>query len=233
MGGQDTVCLLEEDPAIQRLIVLILEQDGITATVCPSGEELLAAVGSTAPALALVDVGIPAEPAINLIGQIRTQSIPVLATDATGENSIAHACVQVGADDHQPKPFDPETLLDRVAFLLGRPQPAEQESAVFGGGSIRLDLLNRTLTVQGHRVPISRTEWDILRTLALNAREPVFHGDLARSAFDPELRRDAEYLKLWVTRLQTKIGQDPANQRLLRPFHDVAYVLAVDALPGE
>ena len=232
MGGQDTVCLLEEDPAIRRLIVMILEQDGIPATVCPSGEELLAAVGSTAPALALVDVGIPAEPAINFIGQIRAQSIPVLATDATGENSIARTCVQAGADDHLPKPFDPDVLLDRIAFLLGRPPPAEQESAVFGGGSIRLNFLNRTLTVQGNRVPISRTEWDILRTLALNAGEPVFHGDLARSAFEPELRRD-EYLKLWVTRLQTKIGQDPSNQRLLRPFHDVAYVLAVDALPGE
>ncbi|HET9476099.1 MAG TPA: response regulator transcription factor, partial [Dehalococcoidia bacterium] len=158
MGSQKTVCLSEEDPAIQRLIVMILEQYGIQATICSSGEELLGAIRATKPDLAVVDVGIPAEPAINVIGQIRAQSIPVLATDATGENSIARTCVQAGADDHQPKPFDPDTLLDRIAFLLGRPPLARQETAVFGSGSIRLDLLNRTLTVQGNRVPLSRTE---------------------------------------------------------------------------
>lgn len=79
---------------------------------------------------------------------------------------------------------------------------------------------------------ISRTEWDILHTLARNAREPVFHGDLTRVAFDPELRNDAEYLRRWVERLQAKIGQDRGNRERLRPFHDVAYILDVSPIPA-
>jgi hypothetical protein len=60
----------------------------------------------------------------------------------------------------------------------------------------------------------------------------VFHADLARIAFDRELRNDADYLRLWVNRLQEKLGCDPFGTPVLRQFHDIAFVLDFRPVSG-
>ncbi|HSP55962.1 MAG TPA: response regulator transcription factor [Dehalococcoidia bacterium] len=232
MGDRARICVLEDDAALQRLIAAILEQDGMEVLPCPSGEELICAARTAGPHLALVDIGFHPEPELTTIRQLCSQlNVRVLAM-STGGAASARGCIEAGADDFLRKPFDPDALLDRVCFLLSRPEPSPQEAGTAVAGPITIDLGNRVLKSHGHPVHISRTEWDLLHTLAVHAREPVFHGDLARRAFDAELRRDEPYLRLWMARLSDKLGQDEDGRDILLPFHNVAYILNIKPPPS-
>jgi two-component system KDP operon response regulator KdpE len=223
MDPPHPVCLLEDDPAIGRMIARILRVEDIEVIVCNSLEKLLESVRGRNAGLTIADAGIQPESARALIDQIKaTSAYPVLATSTAEE--VQRAAVEAGADDFQAKPFDPDVFLDRVRFLLGRPLPAPQEDAIYGNPDIRLDLGQRVLSVHGALAPVSRTEWDILRALVSHAGEPVFHADITRAAFG-RLHPDGDYLGIWISRLQSKLKDNPSDPKVLRPFHQVAWTL--------
>lgn len=231
---QDTVFLLGSDEPIARLIKVVLGQDNIRTLECDSAPQVIELVKGNASSVVLIDVGYKPDPALEIVRHIKADTpASIIAMSTSSGEGIARASIEAGADDYQPKPFDPDALLDRVQFLLGRPQPSPREDTTVGDARIRIDFRRRTLSVLGEPRILSRTEWEILSTLALNSGQPVFSSDIARAAFDPDLIRDGGYLDLWTTRLQAKIGDDPANPQTLRPFHNIAYVLAVgDVAPS-
>ncbi|MEX0684076.1 MAG: response regulator transcription factor [Dehalococcoidia bacterium] len=223
--------MLENDSAIQRLISLVVRQEGLIPIACPEPAELMRTIDSQQTGVVVFDVGFPADDGLVLIANVKqTFGVPVLVITAGGEE-VASRAVTSGADDFLPKPFDPDGLVDRLLFLLGRPLLAQEDGADFEVGAGRLNTRARTLTVSGKQVLLSKTEWDILSTLALGLGEPVLQSDLGRNAFTGALTRDPDYLKVWIDRIQTKLGCDPANPRLLKPVHGIAYTLAGTRLP--
>lgn len=231
MQHKEFAWLLEDDAAVQRLIATIVQQEGLSSVVCSSPHELMGVIDPHQVGVVILDIGVPPEQRLDVIANVKTGfGVPVLAMTA-GDRDVAIRAAQFGADDFLAKPFDPNDLAERVQFLLGRPGSAPHEVAMFAVGDTEVDLQKRTLTVDGKVVPLSKTEWDILRVLTLHKGEPVLLSDLGRSAFDRGLSRDIGYLKHWIARLQTKLGCDPAEPRLLKPIHDIAYTLTVTHSP--
>lgn len=234
MPGNGSVCLLQDDEPMERLLTVILRLENIEAVPCRSGEALIETIEAQHPGAAIIDVGIPAEPSLALIQQVKgTSATPVLATSATGMDAVASASILAGADDYASKPFDPETLVDRVRFLLCRHEADAARTNILATKTrAEIDLANQRLTLRDNEMPISRTEWDILRALTTNAGQPVFITDIARAAFDRQFAQDGDYLRLWITRLQAKLGDNPDNPEVLRPFHEIGYTLAASPLPA-
>lgn len=124
---QDTlrkILVVDDDPAIGKLLSLVLRQAGYEVTTVASGEEGLAHATSHLPDLAILDVMLPGMDGYMLCRALRqnltTGLLPILMLTAQGDTRDKLMGFNAGADDYLTKPFEPQELAYRVKALLAR-----------------------------------------------------------------------------------------------------------------
>ncbi len=151
-----TLLLLEDDPAIADTVVFALQREGYAVEhrswLAEARERLHQA---PAPALLILDIGLPDGHGLDLCRELRAgplRHLPVIVLSARSEEMDRVLGLELGADDYLAKPFSPRELVARVRALLRRaqaapaPVPASPSGFVVDGSRVRLDgaLLNLT-----------------------------------------------------------------------------------------
>ena len=133
----------------------------------------------------------------------------------------------VGADDYLTKPFNAKELVARVRAVLRRSERSEESGvATLRCGALEIDFARRSARVRGDLVHLTRTEYALLRELALNANRVVVHGNLLMAVWGPEYRNDIDYLRAYVRYLRRKLEADPSNPQYILTSQGVGYMLA-------
>jgi two-component system, OmpR family, sensor kinase len=122
MGRRAPLLLVVDD---DRKLVPLLERglrfEGFDVACAYSGDEALAATGSTAPDLVLLDVGLPDRDGFQVLRDLRRHSdVPVVMLTARDEVSDKVDALDLGADDYVAKPFAFDELMARVRAVLRR-----------------------------------------------------------------------------------------------------------------
>jgi two-component system KDP operon response regulator KdpE len=121
-----SILLVEDDPLLRHAFRLLLEDAGYDVREAGSAREALAAVESRAPALILLDLGLPDRPGLEVVRQLTgdpdTQHIPVVALTGRVGAEEQRACMEAGCAQYIPKPIEPRELLRRLPSFLKRPQ---------------------------------------------------------------------------------------------------------------
>ena len=214
------VVVFEPEDAIRRLIEIILSErydvESTDLTEQHPDCDLL-----------LVDISVPYEKTISELGRVRsTTSAPLVAMSASIDDSVRYAAMQAGADDFLVQPFDPDRLLDCVRHLLEDQAGPASAGTSQRMGTLEVDFSRSSVSVNGKRVRLSYSEWLILKSLASAPGQPCMHGELLTTVWGAAVKYDHRFLELWINRIRSKLGCDPANPRLIRPYHDIGYVLA-------
>ncbi len=143
-----TILLLEDDPAIADTVVFALRREGYAvehrAWLAEARERLRAA---PAPALLILDVGLPDGHGLDLCRELRAGALahlghlPVIVLSARSEEMDRVLGLELGADDYLAKPFSPRELVARVRALLRRAQAAPRVATGFvvDGSRVSLD----------------------------------------------------------------------------------------------
>jgi two-component system KDP operon response regulator KdpE len=140
----------------------------------------------------------------------------------------------VGADDYLIKPFNAKELVARVKAVLRRAQrPEETVCTGLTCGDLQIDFARRAACVRGQRVSLTRTEYALLRQLALNANRVMLHEDLLVAVWGPEYRSDVDYLRAYVRYLRRKLEADPSNPQYVLTSPGVGYMLACPEDAGD
>ena len=144
---------------------------------------------------------------------------------ALGEESTKIQALNRGADDYLTKPFGVGELLARVQAVLRRAQqtPQKQESPIIVRGPIVLDRERHEVTIDGHPINLTPTEFSLLEYLMRNAGKVLPHRAILQNVWGPEYGQEAEYLRVYIGRLRQKIEPDPNNPRYLRTERGVGY----------
>ncbi|HEU0115274.1 MAG TPA: response regulator transcription factor [Thermomicrobiales bacterium] len=222
------ILVVDDEPAIVRLVRAKLRADGYAVITAASGEEALARLDEERPDLVVLDLMMPGIDGFETLRRIRAQSrAPVILLTARTGDADKLRGLQDGADDYVTKPFNPDELAARVAAVLRR--TAEGGSPI-GRAPLRypgveIDLERRRVLVGGEEVRLSRTEWALLAQLAGNAGRVMLHGELLSRVWGPEFRDEAHYLRTWVSRLRAKLQADPAAPPLITTFPGIGYRL--------
>jgi CheY-like chemotaxis protein len=114
------VLVVDDDPDMVDLMLMVLEQAGFAARSARNGREALSAVAERAPALVLLDMLMPVMNGWECAHELRARygkKLKIVVVTAA-EHPRARA-EEVGADDALPKPFDMNSLLRVVARYLG------------------------------------------------------------------------------------------------------------------
>jgi DNA-binding response OmpR family regulator len=224
------VMVVEDDPALSRVLVDNLVLDGFDVRHATTAGEAVKAASEFHPDLVLLDVGLPDGSGFDLCPVLRRRgSAAVIMLTARGQKADMVKGLNLGADDYVTKPFDIEELLARVHAVLRRAR-AEIESLVLG--DVRVDLQSQRATKGKNVVVLTRRECDLLRYLAARRDRVVSRDELLREVWgypNAPLTRSVDSA---VARLRKKIEPNPHQPLFIHTVHGDGYCLTSAARQG-
>ena len=218
------ILVVDDDPQMLLYLRDALTEAGYAPVVTGDPEEVARLVATHRPGLVLLDLLLPGTDGIALMERVPELSdLPVIFISAYGRDETIVKALDGGADDYIVKPFSTSELTARVRAALRRvagPQPF-----VLGGLTIRYD--QRRVAIAGQTVHLTRTEYELLRVLSVNAGRVLTHESLLRQAWRGGDRRspDPKLVRAVVKRLRRKLGDDAANPAYIRNERGVGYFM--------
>jgi two-component system, OmpR family, response regulator len=209
--GARGVVVIEDDPDVRDLLVTILEGSGYAVTATAYGRDGLEAVRSTNPDVITLDLALPDLDGLELCRMIRDISAAyVIILTARADELDRLMGLETGADDYMTKPFSPRELRARVAAMLRRPrtlaaQPATP-SSLLRHGHLSVDVGRRTTTLSDHDIALTRTEFDLLATLARSPLRVWTRHELVESVWGSSWRGDDHLVDVHVNNIRRKLA---------------------------
>ena len=147
------ILIVEDEPGIADTLQYALRTDGFEPAWCATGEEALARIAAAAPALVILDVGLPDASGFEVFKRLRSLDarLPIVFLTARSDEIDRVVGLELGADDYVSKPFSPREVVLRVKAVLRRRQPEVEGAAGerLEVGEIRLDIAGHRLWVAG------------------------------------------------------------------------------------
>jgi two-component system response regulator PhoP len=202
------ILIVEDDDALRETVVAQLKDAGFNVDAAVDGEEGLYCGREYAIDLAIVDLGLPKVPGLELIRKLRAEakSYPILILTARDRWQDKVEGLQAGADDYVAKPFHFEELLARVQALLRRSGGWAQP--VLRCGPVALDPRTQEVTVEDRRVELTSFEYRILEYLMHRAGEVISKAEITERLYAQDFDRDSNTIEVFIGRLRRKLDPD-------------------------
>lgn len=206
--------IVEDEATLREDVAARLREEGYTVDEAGDGDEGLYYGREFRPDVAIVDLGLPGLPGMDLIRTLRAEGLhfPVLILTARGRWEEKVDGLGAGADDYLVKPFHVEELVARVNALIRR--AGGWSSPVITSGPLRLDTRSQKVEVAGERVELTAYEYRLLESLLMHAGEVVSKGELTDRLYEQDFERDSNVIEVFVGRLRKKLDPDGS----LRPI---------------
>jgi DNA-binding response OmpR family regulator len=223
---QPLVLAVDDDAGMLRLLRTELEFQGLRVRTAMSGEESVLIAADEKPDLALVDLLMPAMDGIQTMTRLReTNPMPVILLTGMGRTEDMIRGLNHGADDYIAKPFNPDELGARVRAVLRRASAPEEVRMVECANNVSIDLSRRLVRKDGQILSLTRAEWMLLEYLAGNAGKVILSRDLLSAVWGTEYREELQYLRVWISRLRSKLEKEPGDPQIIKTFSNVGYKL--------
>jgi two-component system, OmpR family, response regulator PhoP len=208
------VLVVEDEVVLRDTLKSRLADAGFTVDVAQDGEEGVFAGLEYPLDVAIIDLGLPKLPGLEVIRRLRAASktYPILILTARDNWQDKVEGLQAGADDYVSKPFHFEEVLARLQALLRR--AGGWASPELKCGPILLDTRAQTVKVGDAPIELTTFEYRILEHLMLRAGEVISKTELTERLYDQDFERDSNVIEVLVGRLRRKL--DPQDE--LKPI---------------
>jgi len=221
--GKASVLVVDDEHKIREVVRTYLEHDGYAVFTARTGEEALEAAQRLGPDLVILDLMLPDMPGEEVARSLRAISeVPIIMLTAKASEDDRVAGLHLGADDYLAKPFSPRELVARVEAVLRRAKGTEPEVSSFGGGELRREVL-----VEGCPVALTRSEFDLLLTLASRPGRVWSRYELVTRVQGYDYDGYERTINAHVKNLRRKLGDDPRRPRFVATVAGVGYKLDV------
>jgi len=218
--------IVDDDPAIGRLLRVLLEGDRYKVFWSRTGAEGLAQAVESRPDVVILDLDLPDTDGFAVLDALREWSeAPVLIL--SGREGVADIvrALDCGANDYLAKPFAPEELAARLRVLLRSEAPTSDGPLLVSGG-LRIDMATREMTVNGRPLELTATEEAVLYILARHAGRLVPRGRLVRTVWGTDSEGKVHDLQVHIARLRRKL-EEHGGSNLIRGEGSAGYSLAL------
>ena len=226
--GKASVLVVDDEHKIQDVVRTYLEHDGYAVFIAGSGQEALEAAARLRPDLVILDLMLPDLAGEEVARSLRAISeVPIIMLTAKASEDERVAGLRLGADDYLAKPFSPRELAARVEAVLRRARGTEAEVASFDRGALRIDRASREVSVEGRPVSLTRSEFDLLVTLAGRPGRVWSRYELVTRVQGYDYDGYERTINAHVKNLRHKLGDDPHRPRFVATVVGVGYKLDV------
>lgn len=209
---KNTVLLVEDEPAIRKLLSITLESDGHKVVECDTGREGIRVAASVKPDLVILDLGLPDIDGKEVLSTLREWSqMPVIVCTVRNDDNEIIAALKTGADDYMTKPFNPDVLLARVEANLRKTAVQAAGEPDLMNGRIRMDLVRHEVFLDDEKTVFTPKEYNLLRYFMVHRGKMLTHKQILQDVWGSAHTNDMQYLRVYVSQLRDKIEPDPAN----------------------
>ena len=224
------ILVVDDDADVRQMLAEYLSTHGYEVALADNGAAMRKELERAAPAVVLLDVGLPGEDGLTLARYLRERhQLGIIMVTGADDVVDRVAGLEVGADDYIAKPFDPRELRARLKSVLRRLQPgsssAQTASVRVSLGRCHLDMKARILSdAKGKEIPITAMEFDLLKALIEHPNQVLSRDRLLTLTRNREWEPFDRSIDIRITRLRRKVEEDPARPRVIRTVRGAGYM---------
>lgn len=228
MADQVRVLVVEDERPLARVVADYLRKATYEVTVVHDGPGAVTAARADDPDVIILDLMLPGLDGIEVCRQIRSFSDAyVVMLTARDEEVDKIVGLSVGADDYMSKPFSPRELVARVQAMLRRPRAGSERpdapAGLFQLGDLVVDPIARSVSVRGEPIDLTRTEFDLLATMAAHPRAAFSRQQLIEAVWGLGWYGDEHVVDVHIGHLRRKLGDDAGEARFVRTVRGYGY----------
>lgn len=215
------ILIVEDEQNLARFIELELTHENYTVDIENDGKVGLDKALSKPYDLYILDLMLPNINGLEICRQIRQKTTtPIIIITAKNETYDKVAGLDYGADDYIVKPFDIEELLARIRAVLRR-QPDKDVLDING---IIIDKDAFKVTVNGHQLELTKTEYDLLYVLAENRNHVMQREQILDHVWGYNSEVETNVVDVYIRYLRNKLK--PFNkEKSIETVRGVGYVI--------
>jgi two-component system, OmpR family, alkaline phosphatase synthesis response regulator PhoP len=221
------ILVVDDNPRVLEVLEVYLADEGFEVETAADGEEAETAVARQRPDLAILDVMLPGVDGIELTRRFQSEyDLPVILLTARTDEVDRVIGLGVGADDYVGKPFGPREVVARVRAVLRRVErsaPADEGPVRVEG--LAIDPLTRGVTLDGRQIELTRTEFEILATLAAHPGRVYTRMQLVEIVQGDAFEGYERTVDAHVKNLRRKLGEDRKQAHYVQTVIGVGYKL--------
>jgi two-component system copper resistance phosphate regulon response regulator CusR len=228
MSNKDTkILIIEDERSFALVLVRALSEAGWDVSWASDGASGLDTALKEEYSAVILDVMLPGRNGWEILENLRASRplLPILLTTALDDVGDKVRGLRLGADDYLVKPFELQELIARIEALIRRERLGRD--LVTRVADLTLDRKTRTVTRGGHRIRLSRREYDLLEALASNAGNDVDKETLQRRVWTDDEAFE-QTVDVFVRTLKQKVDVGFGQELIHRSANGV-YALRDDA----
>lgn len=212
------ILLVEDHYPLAEAVTDALKRAGFAVDHAPNASTARQMNATTDYSIIVLDLGLPDEDGLQLLPDLRKNGrVPVIVLTARDQLTDRIAGLDGGADDYVVKPVAMPELIARCRAILRR--PGDRVASVLSSGSLELDTVSRSVSINGQPVALGRREVTVLenlirasgRVLSRRTLEEAVYGfddDVSPNALEASVSRLRRALEAaeWQTPIVTIRG---------------------------
>jgi len=220
----ETILVVDDEPRIVKQARDYLERSRFRVVAAADGKTALAMARREQPNLIVLDLNLPKMDGLEVCRALRRESdVPIIMLTARVEETDRLIGLELGADDYITKPFSPRELVARVRAVLRRVRGGVHQPGLIRTGDLEIDLLGHRVTRAGEPIRLTRTEFNLLATLAQHPGQTFTRAQLLDRlhgiAYDGYDRSIDAHIK----NLRRKLEANPAEPRYVFTVYAIGY----------
>ncbi len=229
---KEKILVVDDEVSIRRILENRLSIIGYTVVTASDGEEALAVYKKELPNLIILDIMMPKLDGYGVCQEIRKDSdIPIIMLTALGDVADRITGLELGADDYVVKPFSPKELEARIKAILRRVDRISLHSTalpsgIISMGGIKIDTNRRQVYKQNEKIRLTGMEFSLLELLMSKSGEAFSRASILQEVwgYTPERHVDTRVVDVHISRLRSKLEEDPSNPDLILTARGTGYL---------
>ncbi len=223
-----SILVVEDEPAIQELLRLNLEDAGFTVHTVADAESAQALIRNALPDLILLDWMLPGQSGLafarTLRSDARTRELPIIMVTARSDEADRISGLEAWVDDYVTKPFSPRELKARIKTVLRRRAP-ESAQETLPVGTLTLDPPTHRVTADGSPVALGPTEFRLLKFFMARPERVHSRTHLLDQVWGDHVYIEERTIDVHIRRLR-KALEPHGKERMLQTVRGSGYRLA-------
>ncbi len=229
----EKILVVDDETSIRQILETRLSIRGYKVVLAANGEEALYMFKKENPNLVILDIMLPKIDGYEVCSEIRkTSQVPIIMLTALGDISDRVMGLELGADDYVIKPFSPKELEARIRSVLRRtdssnilPEKRTNQSRL-QFGSLAIDTNKRQVFKGKERIKLTGMEFNLLELLVTKAGERLSRSMILDRVwgYTPERYLDTRVVDVHISRLRSKLEEDPSNPDLIITARGTGYM---------
>lgn len=224
-----TIMVVDDEERLVSLLHAYLTQEGFRVVTAGDGREALFVAREERPDLIILDIMMPDLDGYGFMRQHRLErDTPIILLTAKLEETDKVLGLELGADDYVTKPFSPRELTARVRAVLRRLGQEMPNGEVLRVANVTLDRERYHVSVDGKRVDLTRSEFDLLAMLMATPGRAFSRMELLERLQGTAFEGYERTIDVHIKNLRAKIEPDSRDPLYIETVYGIGYRFATD-----